>query len=44
MAKAALQGQIDWLKGQNENVILGYIIPMGTGSQEIVLVPHFTVC
>eukprot|EP01018_Ginkgo_biloba_P040958 Gb_09033 [translate_table: standard] len=31
LAKAALQGRIDWLKGLKENVILGGIIPVGTG-------------
>jgi DNA-directed RNA polymerase subunit beta' len=30
LAKAALQGRIDWLKGLKENVILGGIIPVGT--------------
>nr|ARX11551.1 RNA polymerase beta subunit-2 [Ginkgo biloba]AWJ59874.1 RNA polymerase beta subunit-2 [Ginkgo biloba]AWJ60129.1 RNA polymerase beta subunit-2 [Ginkgo biloba]AWJ60299.1 RNA polymerase beta subunit-2 [Ginkgo biloba] len=31
LAKAALRGRIDWLKGLKENVILGGIIPAGTG-------------
>nr|BBF90896.1 RNA polymerase beta subunit-2 [Lagarostrobos franklinii] len=31
LAKAALQGRIDWLKGLKENVILGGMIPVGTG-------------
>ena len=31
LAKAALQGRIDRLKGLKENVILGGIIPAGTG-------------
>lgn len=31
LAKAALQGRIDWLKGLKENVILGGMIPAGTG-------------
>ena len=35
LAKAALKGRIDWLKGLKENVILGGIIPAGTGSQEV---------
>jgi DNA-directed RNA polymerase subunit beta' len=30
LAKAALQGRIDWLKGLKENVILWGIIPAGT--------------
>lgn len=36
LAKAALRGRIDWLKGLKENVILGGIIPAGTGCQEII--------
>jgi DNA-directed RNA polymerase subunit beta' len=36
LAKAALKGRIDWLKGLKENVILGGIIPAGTGSQEVI--------
>lgn len=31
LAKAALEGQIDWLTGLKENVILGRLIPAGTG-------------
>nr|YP_008082402.1 RNA polymerase beta subunit-2 [Taiwania flousiana]AGL11248.1 RNA polymerase beta subunit-2 [Taiwania flousiana] len=31
LAKSALQGRIDWLKGLKENVILGEMIPVGTG-------------
>nr|AHL69528.1 RpoC2 [Taxus mairei] len=31
LAKSALRGRIDWLKGLKENVILGDIIPVGTG-------------
>jgi DNA-directed RNA polymerase subunit beta' len=37
LAKAALRGRIDWLKGLKENVIPGNTVPMGTGSQEILL-------
>nr|QLD96872.1 RNA polymerase beta'' subunit [Brainea insignis] len=36
LAKAALRGRIDWLKGLKENVILGDVVPIGTGSPEIV--------
>lgn len=36
LAKAALRGRIDWLKGLKENVILGDTVPIGTGSQEII--------
>nr|YP_009667713.1 RNA polymerase beta' subunit [Schistochila macrodonta]QCW58489.1 RNA polymerase beta' subunit [Schistochila macrodonta] len=35
LAKAALKGRIDWLKGLKENIILGGIIPAGTGSSEV---------
>jgi len=31
LAKAALRGRIDWLKGLKENVVLGGTIPVGTG-------------
>nr|QYB21083.1 RNA polymerase beta'' subunit [Austrotaxus spicata] len=31
LSKSALQGRIDWLKGLKENVILGGMIPAGTG-------------
>nr|YP_010251965.1 RNA polymerase beta'' subunit [Carex agglomerata]QTX08807.1 RNA polymerase beta'' subunit [Carex agglomerata] len=30
LAKAALLGRIDWLKGLKENVVLGRILPIGT--------------
>ena len=36
LAKAALRGRIDRLKGLKENVILGDIVPVGTSSPEIV--------
>uniref|UniRef100_A0A7I3Z5P1 DNA-directed RNA polymerase n=1 Tax=Physcomitrium patens TaxID=3218 RepID=A0A7I3Z5P1_PHYPA len=36
LAKAALRGQIDWLKGLKENVILGEIIPTGTRCEEVL--------
>nr|YP_009427378.1 RNA polymerase beta'' subunit [Rhachidosorus consimilis]ASU96052.1 RNA polymerase beta'' subunit [Rhachidosorus consimilis] len=35
LAKAALRGRIDRLKGLKENVILGDVVPAGTGSPEI---------
>nr|YP_009708155.1 RNA polymerase beta'' subunit [Myrsine africana]QEV84266.1 RNA polymerase beta'' subunit [Myrsine africana] len=31
LTKAALRGRIDWLKGLKENVVLGGMIPVGTG-------------
>nr|QXG82812.1 RNA polymerase beta'' subunit [Asplenium komarovii] len=36
LAKAALRGRIDRLKGLKENVILGDIVPVGTSSPEII--------
>nr|YP_009135850.1 RNA polymerase beta'' subunit [Lithachne pauciflora]AIM54026.1 RNA polymerase beta'' subunit [Lithachne pauciflora] len=36
LAKAALRSRIDWLKGLKENVVLGGIIPVGTGFQKFV--------
>nr|QUG10268.1 RNA polymerase beta'' subunit [Hymenophyllum barbatum] len=36
LAKAALQGRIDWLRGLKENIILGYMVPIGTGSKEVI--------
>nr|YP_009241263.1 rpoC2 [Drosera rotundifolia]AMK97276.1 RpoC2 [Drosera rotundifolia] len=37
LAKAALRGRIDWLKGLKENVVLGAMIPAGTGFKGLVL-------
>ncbi|MDD0148466.1 hypothetical protein PSY31_22490, partial [Shigella flexneri] len=34
--KAALRGRIDWLKGLKENVVLGGMIPVGTGFKGFV--------
>lgn len=31
LTKAAIEGQIDWLRGLKENVIIGHLIPAGTG-------------
>nr|YP_010385868.1 RNA polymerase beta'' subunit [Leptopus chinensis]UPM52355.1 RNA polymerase beta'' subunit [Leptopus chinensis] len=36
LAKAALRGRIDWLKGLKENIVLGGIIPVGTGIKGFV--------
>ncbi|CAN0931244.1 DNA-directed RNA polymerase subunit beta'' [Linum grandiflorum] len=36
LSKAALCGRIDWLKGLKENVVLSGIIPVGSGSKELV--------
>nr|YP_010865803.1 RNA polymerase beta'' subunit [Maesa japonica]WGT92010.1 RNA polymerase beta'' subunit [Maesa japonica] len=37
LAKAALRGRIDWLKGLKENVVLGGMIPVGTGFKGLML-------
>nr|UYG49683.1 RNA polymerase beta'' subunit [Malania oleifera] len=36
LAKASLRGRIDWLKGLKENVVLGGLIPVGTGFKGLV--------
>nr|YP_010010771.1 RNA polymerase beta'' subunit [Tibetia himalaica]QOI00390.1 RNA polymerase beta'' subunit [Tibetia himalaica] len=36
LAKAALRGRIDWLKGLKENVVLGGMIPVGTAFKRIM--------
>nr|YP_009577957.1 RNA polymerase beta'' subunit [Bunchosia argentea]QBK32574.1 RNA polymerase beta'' subunit [Bunchosia argentea] len=36
LAKAALRGRIDWLKGLKENVVLGGMLPLGTGFKGLV--------
>nr|YP_009460168.1 RNA polymerase beta' subunit [Dalbergia hainanensis]YP_009863484.1 RNA polymerase beta'' subunit [Dalbergia odorifera]AUT81306.1 RNA polymerase beta' subunit [Dalbergia hainanensis]QHD47279.1 RNA polymerase beta' subunit [Dalbergia odorifera]QKD77537.1 RNA polymerase beta'' subunit [Dalbergia odorifera]QOU11197.1 RNA polymerase beta'' subunit [Dalbergia odorifera] len=36
LAKAALRGRIDWLKGLKENVVLGGMIPVGTGFKKVI--------
>nr|YP_010419534.1 RNA polymerase beta'' subunit [Laportea cuspidata]USG53150.1 RNA polymerase beta'' subunit [Laportea cuspidata]USG53233.1 RNA polymerase beta'' subunit [Laportea cuspidata] len=36
LAKAAIRGRIDWLKGLKENVVLGGMIPVGTGFKGFV--------
>nr|YP_009568150.1 RNA polymerase beta subunit [Sesuvium portulacastrum]QBE85994.1 RNA polymerase beta subunit [Sesuvium portulacastrum] len=36
LAKAALRGRMDWLKGLKENVVLGGMIPVGTGFKGFV--------
>nr|QWK47507.1 RNA polymerase beta'' subunit [Hemiptelea davidii] len=36
LSKAALRGRIDWLKGLKENVVLGGMIPVGTGFKGLV--------
>ena len=33
LTKSAIEGRIDWLRGLKENIIIGHLIPAGTGSQ-----------
>lgn len=33
LTKAAIEGRIDWLRGLKENIIIGHLIPAGTGYQ-----------
>ena len=33
LTAAAIEGKIDWLRGLKENIIIGQLIPAGTGSQ-----------
>ena len=33
LTKAAIEGRIDWLRGLKENIIIGHLIPAGTGSR-----------
>ena len=33
LTRAAIEGRVDWLRGLKENIIIGHLIPAGTGSQ-----------
>jgi DNA-directed RNA polymerase subunit beta' len=33
LTKSAIEGKIDWLRGLKENIIIGHLIPAGTGSR-----------
>ena len=33
LTKSAIEGRIDWLRGLKENIIIGNLIPSGTGSR-----------
>jgi hypothetical protein len=33
LTKAAIEGRVDWLRGLKENIIIGHLIPAGTGSR-----------
>ena len=32
LTKAAIEGRVDWLRGLKENIIIGHLMPAGTGS------------
>nr|YP_009308861.1 RNA polymerase b''-subunit [Toxarium undulatum]AOS86604.1 RNA polymerase b''-subunit [Toxarium undulatum] len=36
LTKAAIEGKLDWLRGLKENIIIGGLIPAGTGSQTYI--------
>ena len=36
LTKAAIEGRLDWLRGLKENIIIGHLIPAGTGSKTYV--------
>jgi len=36
LTKAAIEGRVDWLRGLKENIIIGHLIPAGTGSQNYI--------
>ena len=36
LTKATIEGRIDWLRGLKENIIIGHLIPAGTGSKNYV--------
>jgi len=35
LTKAAIEGRVDWLRGLKENIIIGHLIPAGTGSPDL---------
>ncbi len=36
LTKAAIEGRLDWLRGLKENIIIGHLIPAGTGNKNFV--------
>jgi DNA-directed RNA polymerase subunit beta' len=42
LSEAAIRGKTDWLMGLKENVIVGHLIPAGTGQRKYndILVTH----
>lgn len=39
LTAAAIEGKIDWLRGLKENVIIGRLIPVGTGFRDELKIP-----
>jgi DNA-directed RNA polymerase subunit beta' len=42
LSEAAIRGKTDWLMGLKENVIVGHLIPAGTGQRKYndIIVTH----
>ena len=36
LTKAAIEGRLDWLRGLKENIVIGHLIPSGTGHKNYV--------
>lgn len=43
LTNAAIQGKVDWLRGLKENVIVGRLIPSGTGFNAYQQISHLSV-
>jgi DNA-directed RNA polymerase subunit beta' len=43
LTEAAIQGKIDWLRGLKENVIVGRLIPAGTGFNAYTDISYISV-
>jgi DNA-directed RNA polymerase subunit beta' len=43
LSKAAILGKADWLRGLKENVIIGRLIPAGTGFNNYEEISHLTL-
>ena len=41
LTEAAISGKLDWLRGLKENVIIGRLIPAGTGFNTYMNIDHF---
>ena len=43
LSNAAIQGKVDWLRGLKENVIVGRLIPAGTGFNKYEQISHLNI-